>query len=209
MSTHAARPRRTRPVARARTRRRLLLGAVLAAVAALVVVSVMPRAKDAVQELTLPLRHEDIIRQQAADKHVPPDLIAGVIYAESRFSDQTSHAGARGLMQITPDTADAIALRTGGVNFHQEDLADPQINISYGTWYLRNLLDRYGDNVVLALAAYNAGQGNVDIWIAQARAHGQPLTIEAIPFAETRAYVESVLKARADYRAKYPRELGL
>lgn len=203
--SHAARRRPSR----ARTRRRLLLGAVLAAIAAVAFVSLMPRAKDAVQELTLPLRHEDIIVQQAADKHVPPDLIAGVIYAESRFSDQTSHAGARGLMQITPDTAEAIATRTGGVNFRQEDLADPQINISYGTWYLRNLLDHYGENVVLALAAYNAGQGNVDKWIAEAQASGEQLTIDAIPFAETRGYVRSVLEARADYRAKYGRELGL
>ncbi len=161
------------------------------------------------QELTLPLRHEDIVVQQAKDKNVPADLIAGVIYAESRFSDQTSHAGARGLMQITPDTAQAIATRTGGVNFRQEDLADPQINISYGTWYLRNLLDRYGENVVLALAAYNAGQGNVDKWIAEAEAKGEPLSIETIPFSETRAYVRTVLEARGDYRAKYHDELGL
>jgi soluble lytic murein transglycosylase len=187
----------------------LLLGFVLAAIAAVVALSLMPRAKDAVQERTLPLRHEDNILQQAREKKVPADLIAGVIYAESRFSDQTSHAGARGLMQITPDTADAIATSTGGVNFRQEDLADPQVNISYGTWYLRNLLDRYGENVVLALAAYNAGQGNVDTWISEAQAKGEPLTIEAIPFAETRGYVRSVLDARADYREKYARELGL
>lgn len=207
-TTRAAAARR-RTVSRARTRRRLLIGFVLAAVAAVAAISLMPRAKDAVQELTLPLRHEDIIVQQARDKNVPADLIAGVIYAESRFSDQTSHAGARGLMQITPDTAEAIATRTGGVNFRQEDLADPQINISYGTWYLRNLLDRYGENVVLALAAYNAGQGNVDKWIAEAQAKGEALTIEAIPFDETRGYVQSVLDARKDYRQKYKRELGL
>jgi soluble lytic murein transglycosylase len=209
VSTTTRAAARRRSASRARTRRRLLLGLVLAGIAAVVAVSLMPRAKDAVQELTLPLRHEDIIVQQAREKKVPADLIAGVIYAESRFSDQTSHAGARGLMQITPDTADAIATSTGGVNFRQEDLADPQVNISYGTWYLRNLLDRYGENVVLALAAYNAGQGNVDGWIAEARAKGEPLTIDAIPFAETRGYVQSVLEARTDYRKKYARELGL
>jgi soluble lytic murein transglycosylase len=209
VSTTTRATARRRSASRARTRRRLLLGFVLAAIAAVVAVSLMPRAKDAVQELTLPLRHEDIIVQQAREKKVPADLIAGVIYAESRFSDQTSHAGARGLMQITPDTAETIATSTGGVNFRQEDLADPQVNISYGTWYLRNLLDRYGENVVLALAAYNAGQGNVDGWISEARAKGEPLTIEAIPFAETRGYVHSVLEARADYREKYARQLGL
>jgi soluble lytic murein transglycosylase len=189
-------------------RRRLAVVGVLALVGVLLAVF-LPSMKDAAREITLPLRHEDIIRQQAADKDLDPALIAGVIYAESKFSDQTSHAGARGLMQITPPTAEAIAQRTGGVRFEQEDLADPQVNISYGAWYLRHMLDRYGDNVVLALAAYNAGQGNVDKWIAQARAEDRELTIEAIPFAETRAYVDRVLEARDDYRSAYRSELGL
>ena len=92
---------------------------------------------DVARELTLPLHHDDIIRQQAHDKNLDPALIAAVIYEESRFRDQTSHAGARGLMQITPETADAIAEHSGGVRFKQEDLADPQINISYGAYYLR------------------------------------------------------------------------
>ena len=95
------------------------------------------------REITLPLRHDDIIRQQAADKDVDAALIAAVIYEESRFRDQTSHAGARGLMQITPETADFIARRSGGVRFRQSDLATPQINIAYGAWYLRYLIDHY------------------------------------------------------------------
>jgi len=211
VSTRVA-PQRRSAQARRRTvvrrRRRLALVVLLALVGTLLVVA-LPSVKDAAREITLPLRHEDIIRQQAADKDLDPALIAGVIYAESKFSDQTSHAGARGLMQITPDTAQAIAQRTGGVNFEQADLADPQVNISYGAWYLRHMLDRYGDNVVLALAAYNAGQGNVDEWIGQARAEGRSLTVDAIPFAETRAYIDRVLQARDDYRSAYRRELGL
>lgn len=211
MSTRVAPQRRSaqaRRRAAAVRRRRLAVVGVLALVGVLLAVF-LPSMKDAAREITLPLRHEDIIRQQAADKDLDPALIAGVIYAESKFSDQTSHAGARGLMQITPPTAEAIAQRTGGVRFEQEDLADPQVNISYGAWYLRHMLDRYGDNVVLALAAYNAGQGNVDKWIAQARAEDRELTIEAIPFAETRAYVDRVLEARDDYRSAYRSELGL
>src|SRR5207253_10731662 len=122
-------------------------------------------------------------------KHVEAALIAGVIYAESRFRDQTSHAGARGLMQITPATAQEIAQKSGGVAFEQGDLATPQINISYGTWYLRWLLDRYGDNETLAIAAYNAGTGNVDKWIAT----DPGMKASEIPFPETRGYVKSVL----------------
>jgi soluble lytic murein transglycosylase len=194
---------------RTHVRRRVLLLLVLAAAGGILVASGLPTVQDAAKEITLPLRHEDIIRQQAADKALDPALIAGVIYAESRFVDQTSHAGARGLMQVTPQTARGIAQRTGGVNFHEADLATPQVNVAYGSWYLRHLLDRYGENEVLALAAYNAGQGNVDRWISDAQADGRPLTIEAIPFSETRAYVDKVLQARDDYRSTYARELGL
>ena len=165
----------------------------------------MPVADKAVDELTLPLRHEDIIRQQAQDKNLDPSLIAAVIYAESHFRDQTSHAGARGLMQITPETADEIARKSGGTEFEQGDLATPQINISYGSWYLRWLLDRYGENVELAVAAYNAGTGNVDRWIVR----DPGLDRHDIPFPETRAYVGRVLGAREKYRREYRRELGL
>jgi soluble lytic murein transglycosylase len=167
--------------------------------------TLLPSVDEAVQEVTLPLRHDDIIRQQADDKDLDPSLIAAVIYAESRFRDATSHAGARGLMQITPRTADEIAQRSGATRFTQEDLATPQVNIAYGSWYLRWLLDRYGGNEMLAVAAYNAGTGNVDRWIAQ----DTSLKASAIPFPETRAYVTKVLDARGSYRREYADELGL
>jgi soluble lytic murein transglycosylase len=93
-----------------------------------------------------------------------PALIAAVIYRESKFRDVTSSAGAKGLMQILPSTAHFIARKSGGTEFEQGDLADPQINISYGSWYLRYLLDRYDGNAVAAVAAYNAGHGRVDEW---------------------------------------------
>jgi soluble lytic murein transglycosylase len=187
--------------------RRRRVAALLGFVAIVVVgfAVVMPVADKAVDELTLPLRHEDIIRQQARDKNLDPSLIAAVIYAESHFRDQTSSAGARGLMQITPATADEIARRSGGTEFEQGDLGTPQINISYGSWYLRWLLDRYGENETLAVAAYNAGTGNVDKWIV-----GDPgLQRADIPFPETRAYVKKVLDAKKEYRSEYRRELGL
>ncbi len=155
-----------------------------------------------IQELTLPLRHEDIIRQQAAEKGVDASLIAAVIYAESRFSDQTSAAGARGLMQITRDTANYIEKSSGGTTFSFNDLADPDINIRYGTFYLRELLGRYDGNEVAALAAYNAGPGNADAW------GGSAMGIDDIGFPETRAYVEDVLDKKDLYRRKYAKELG-
>jgi soluble lytic murein transglycosylase len=210
VSSHAA--RFTRRPSRARVRRRRLaivaLAAVLGAVAAAMFAGTDP-IEDAVREITLPLHHDDIIRQQAADKNVDADLIAAVIYEESRFRDQTSHAGARGLMQITPDTADFIARRSGGVLFEQSDLATPQVNIAYGTWYLRYLLDRYDGNETLAVAAYNAGQTNVDRWVRAAGGEEQFDSARHIPFPETRAYVENVGERRGQYRERYGGELGL
>jgi soluble lytic murein transglycosylase len=210
VSSHAARFTRRPSRARNRRRRQALaaLAVVLGVVAAALFAGTDP-LEDAVREITLPLRHDDIIRQQAADKDIDADLIAAVIYEESRFRDQTSHAGARGLMQITPDTADFIARRSGGVLFEQSDLATPQVNIAYGTWYLRYLVDRYQGNETLAVAAYNAGQTNVDRWVRGAGGPEQFDSARHIPFPETRAYVENVEERRADYREHYGRELGL
>ncbi len=157
-------------------RRRLALGAGLALVLVAVLSLVHP-ADHAVKEITLPLRHDDIIRQQASDKHVDAALIAGVIYTESRFRDATSHVGAKGLMQLMPETADYIARKSGGTRFTRADLATPQINIAYGTWYLRYLLDKYKGNTILTLAAYNAGEGKVDQWRAAAAARGEKFRV--------------------------------
>jgi soluble lytic murein transglycosylase len=207
VSSHAARIARRPSRARIRRRRLAALGVVALVGAALVAATGLLGA--AVREITLPLRHDDVIRQQAQDKSVDASLIAAVIYEESRFRDQTSHAGARGLMQITPDTADFIAKNSGGYRFEQADLATPQINIAYGTYFLRYLLDHYDGNEALAIAAYNAGLSNVDRWVGKAGGEGAFDTAADIPFPETRAYVANVLERRAQYREHYARELGL
>ena len=204
-----SRPARGRPVKRAPTRSRFsrlrlgrLLGmaAAVAAIAVAIIVFLLP--SKVVQEFLLPLRHEDIIRQQSREKEVDAALIAAVIYAESRFVDQTSSAGARGLMQVTRDTANYIERRSGGTTFRFEDLADPDINIRYGTFYLREMLDRYGGSEVAALAAYNAGPGHADAW------GGSAMEREDLGFSETRGYVEQVLDKREEYRRRYAEELG-
>lgn len=168
-----------------------------------------PYLDHAVQEISLPLRHEDVIRQQAKEKGLDPSLIAAVIYTETHFMPRTSSAGAVGLMQITPTTAEFIAHRSGGTAFEQSDLATPQLNIAYGSYYLRYLLRRFDANVVYGLAAYNGGEGNVERWVAEAAERGETFGADDIPFPETRHYVKNVLKAQREYRAKYARELGL
>ena len=104
-----------------------------------------------------------------------------------------SSSGAIGLMQLRPDTAKGIAIRTGGSRFQVSDLYNPEINVRYGSWYLRHLLDKYDDERT-ALAAYNAGQHNVDEWLAQG---------SGIRFAETRAYVSRVERLKDIYRRAY------
>lgn len=182
--------------------------AALAVVVALVVV-VASRVQHEPGGSGLPLSDAAVIREQAADKHLDPALIAGVIYAETKFDPRTSSAGALGLMQILPATADYIAHLSGGVRFTTSDLATPKINVAYGSWYLRYLLDHYEGDEMLAVAAYNGGLANVDAWVAKARDEGRALTVADIPFGETRAYVQRVMRAQAEYRAIYARALGL
>jgi soluble lytic murein transglycosylase len=210
-ATHRSQQRRTPgPVARrraaARRRRRNVAGLVVVALAVVGVLLAMPLAKQAVNDLGLPLRYSGVIRQQAAEKKLDPALVAAVIYAETKFDPRTSSAGAVGLMQILPETARFLAHRSGATSFTTDDLSTPGVNIAYGSYYLRYLLDEYRGSRVLALAAYNGGEANVDRWVSAA--HGGTLKIDAIPFPETRAYVRRVLQARSDYRHRYASQLG-
>jgi soluble lytic murein transglycosylase len=198
--------RRRRQAAIRRRRRLLLAGIVVGAVTIGVLLS-MPLVRKAVNELSLPLRYSDVIRQQAAEKHLDPALVAAVIYAETKFEPRDSAVGAVGLMQVMPQTASFLARRSGATTFTTADLADPQVNIAYGSYYLRYLLNEYHQNLSLALAAYNGGESNVDRWVAAARADGRALTVAHIPFPETRAYVQRVLHARGEYKRKYASQL--
>ena len=150
--------------------------------------------------LWYPLRYSSIVRGHAAHYHLDAALLAAVIETESKFNtDARSSAGAVGLMQLTPSTAKGIAQYTGGSRFRVSDLTNPEINVRYGAWYLRHLLDRYHESERLALAAYNAGEDNVDRW---QKAH------EGIQFDETRDYVAKVERLKKIYRRAYASQLG-
>ena len=152
------------------------------------------------ERLRYPLAYQQIVRGHARHYRLDPALLAAVIYQESKFRpDVRSKSGAVGLMQLLPATAKGIAIHTGGTRFRVDDLYDPELNVRYGAWYLRHLLDRYGDEET-ALAAYNAGQENVDRW----RREGG-----GIRFAETRHYVDRVEHLKRIYREAYGHELGL
>jgi soluble lytic murein transglycosylase len=150
--------------------------------------------------LWYPLRYDAIVRGHARHYRLDPALLAAVIYQESKFhAHARSKSGAIGLMQLLPATAKGIAVHTGGTRFRVADLDNPEINVRYGAWYLRHLLDKYGDERT-ALAAYNAGQDNVDRW---RRGGG------GIRFAETRSYVARVERLKGIYRDAYAKQLGL
>lgn len=149
--------------------------------------------------LWYPLHYTTIVRVHADENRIDPALLAAVIETESKFnSNARSAAGAVGLMQLTPSTAEGIAQATGGSKFRVSDLTDPDINVRYGAWYLRHLLDRYNQDERLALAAYNAGEDNVDRW---QREH------VGIQFEETRGYVDKVERLKKVYRRAYASQL--
>ena len=149
--------------------------------------------------LWYPLRYDAIVRGHARHYDLDPSLLAAVIYEESKFkANARSRSGAIGLMQLLPNTAEGIALHTGGDAFRVSDLYDPEINVRYGAWYLHHLLQKYGDERT-ALAAYNAGQDNVDRW----RSAGI-----GVQFSETRTYISRVEGLKRIYRRAYGKELG-
>ena len=146
------------------------------------------------ERLWHPLHYQEIVLGHARNYRLDPALLAAVIYQESKFNaDAKSDRGAIGLMQLLPDTAKGIAVRTGGSKFRVSDLYDPELNVRYGSWYLRHLLDRYGSERI-ALAAYNAGQANVDGW--RARGIG-------IQFDETKEFVNHIESLKKTYRHAY------
>jgi soluble lytic murein transglycosylase len=150
------------------------------------------------ERIRYPLHYSEYVRIHAREHHLDPAFLAAVIYQESKFrAGAKSSSGAIGLMQLTPSTARGIAIRTHGSAFRTTDLYDADINIRYGTWYLDNLFKKYGSER-LVLAAYNAGQGNVDEW----RARGEP-----VQFAETRAYIKRVERLKKIYRDAWRSQL--
>ena len=150
--------------------------------------------------LWYPLHYSTNVRVYASQDHLDAALLAAVIEAESKFNPNArSNAGAVGLMQLTPSTAKGIAQYTGGSRFRVSDLTNPDINIRYGAWYLGHLFERYHGDEQLALAAYNAGQENVDRWQSE---H------VGIQFDETRDYVAKVERLKEIYRRAYASQLG-
>ena len=155
-----------------------------------------------------PFPYRTTVENYSAQWKVDKFLTIAVMKVESNFSEAAcSHSGAVGLMQIMPETAAWIAFTLGE---SPEEIAndivhlrDPETNIRYGTWYLAELRDEFKGNDVLALAAYNAGRGNVLEWMAQNHWNENFSDVDKIPYAETRDYVKRVLLCREKYSKLY------
>jgi len=151
-----------------------------------------------------PQPHKNVVFSAAYEYDVDPYLVFAVIRAESKYQEGAcSAAGARGLMQIMPDTAAWIAEQQGIAGFEAQQLHDPEVNIRFGCWYLANLSREFDGRLPLIIAAYNAGRGRVKEWVLQEQWDGEAASLQNIPYAETRSYVENVLKNYQAYRAIY------
>lgn len=151
-----------------------------------------------------PLYHYDIIRESADAYQVDPMLVAAIVRVESKFKEtNVSRAGAVGLMQLMPETAEWISRRSGLPYNSPEDLAQPGTNIRLGCWYVAYLEKRFGGNRVAAIAAYNSGPSRVESWLKEGKWDGTLDHLDRIPVGETRHFVQRVLYNYERYKAIY------
>ena len=149
--------------------------------------------KDKVIKNIYPTEYYDIVEKYSKEYNVDKYLIFAIIKAESNFKeDASSKKGAKGLMQLIDSTAEEVA-KTINLDLKNEDILNPDININLGTKYISSLLKKY-ENKELALAAYNAGSGNVDNWINKGIIKKDGSDLENIPFKETNNYVRKILR---------------
>lgn len=151
-----------------------------------------------------PQPHQDLIFAMAKEYEVDPYLVFAVIRAESKYqSNARSPVGARGLMQIMPETSFWIAENLGIENFDIEELHQPEVNIRFGCWYLANLNKQFEANLPVVIAAYNAGRGNVREWLIEEQWDGSVEQLDDVPFPETKKYIKAVLINYEAYKAIY------
>lgn len=181
-----------------RNRKNLLLVLLLLAAALFVVNSAW------FWRIFFPFPHKELVYCYAEEYQVNPYLVGAMIRVESKFNDRAeSEAGARGIMQIMPETAQWAAEQMQLEGFHPDRLYEPEYNIRIGVWYLANLLSEFDGDVVLAVAAYNAGRGNVRHWLESKLWDGDLRTVDQIPYRETRNYVKDVMFTCRIYEKAY------
>lgn len=183
-------------------RRKLRILPVLLSIFTLLLVVVAIVIIVCTREVPLPVEYSEIVEAVSFEEGVPENVLYAVIYTESSFvSDAVSSAGAVGLMQMLPETAEWLCSREG-VEFDKEMLTDPEFNIKYGAKYLKILYDRY-ENWDAAHAAYHAGFSRVDSWLEEGTAYYNDGQLKGIPLTSTDLYVNKI----RDLREKYFKQL--
>ncbi len=179
-----------------------MLKKILTGVAAIIVIYFLTSMPVIQKKFLYPFPYRSTIENYSARWRVDKFLTISVMKVESNFQESAnSHSGAVGLMQLMPETAAWIAYQLG--EEPDKNLREPETNIRYGTWYLAELEEEFNGNDVLALAAYNAGRGNVRKWMEKNNWDEDFSDIDKIPYAETRDYVKRVLHCREKYSKLY------
>lgn len=159
---------------------------------------------DHIGRVVYPFPYRETVMEHAKSRGLDPYLVAAIIKTESSFNPRaTSPRGARGLMQVMPETGTWVAQKIGLSYYHPDLLYDPEINILIGTWYLADLYQTFHEKTILVLAAYNGGRGNVHKWLEQEHWTGEESKLDQIPFPETREFVRKVLWNYRVYRYLY------
>lgn len=157
-----------------------------------------------VQRMLNPIHYGDLITVHSRLHGLDPFLVAAIMRVESRYRpDAVSSKGARGLMQLMPDTGRWAAGCLGIQGYSDDLLFEPDANIRIGAWYLEQLLKRFGGKLEAALAAYNGGPSNVEKWLSTGTWSGKPTDLHQIPFPETARYVDRVTRTHKLYRRAY------
>ena len=197
--------RRVRAARRRRQRRRTLLAIFASALIVLIALGAWALfGLDRIDFSRYPMTYAPEIRAAAAEFSLDPAYVASVVLAESSFdAEAVSSAGAIGLMQIMPDTGEWIAGKLEDEPFDVQRLYQPEVNLRYGCWYLRFLLDRYDGDMYTASTAYHQGQGRVDQWLEDPQYSQDGRTLTAISSAVTDTYVNRIMESYANYQELY------
>ena len=185
-----------------KTRRLIKVLKVLSVLAVLAVLAVHFGRKPTM-EFLYPIKYEEHVTAYAAQNELPPSLVYAVIHTESHFNpDAVSKVGAKGLMQLMDSTYEWVQTKLPNEVEPLERVFDPEVNIRCGCKVLQIVMKQF-DNVQTALAAYNAGSGNVSKWLKNADYSDDGVTLKEIPVEETRNYVEKVLRTQEQYKTLY------
>ena len=197
--------RRVRAARRRRQRRRTLLAIFASALIVLIALGAWALfGRDRADLSRYPMTYAPEIRAAAAEFSLDPAYVASVVLAESSFdAEAVSSVGAIGLMQIMPDTGEWIAGKLEDEPFDVQRLYQPEVNLRYGCWYLRFLLDRYDGDMYTASTAYHQGQGRVDQWLEDPEYSEDGRTLTAISSAVTDTYVSRIMESYEHYKELY------